>query len=92
MLTFTETQVLAWITPLRDGLNLVAKEFVAANSKVNGRGVLVLSEFAGAATELHGAILTNPFDIRQMCHDLHRAHRSARIMVSMPPKSGSLSR
>ncbi|MCA9523738.1 MAG: glucosylglycerol-phosphate synthase, partial [Myxococcales bacterium] len=66
----------AWITPLRDGLNLVAKEFVAANSKVNGRGVLVLSEFAGAATELHGAILTNPFDIRQMCHDLHRALRT----------------
>lgn len=51
-----------WITPLRDGLNLVAKEFVAAQGLSNGRGVLVLSEFAGAAAELKGALLTNPHD------------------------------
>lgn len=51
-----------WITPLRDGLNLVAKEFVATQGLINGRGVLVLSEFAGAAAELHGAVLTNPHD------------------------------
>lgn len=43
-----------WITPLRDGLNLVAKEFVAAQGLLDGRGVLVLSEFAGAAAELKG--------------------------------------
>ena len=53
---------LMWITPLRDGLNLVAKEYVAAQGLTDGAGVLVLSEFAGAAAELHGAILTNPHD------------------------------
>ncbi|MFI8481104.1 glucosylglycerol-phosphate synthase [Pseudomonas sp. NPDC078700] len=51
-----------WITPLRDGLNLVAKEFVAAQGLLGGSGVLVLSEFAGAAAELKGALLTNPHD------------------------------
>ncbi|MPY88001.1 MAG: bifunctional alpha,alpha-trehalose-phosphate synthase (UDP-forming)/trehalose-phosphatase [Luteitalea sp.] len=49
------------VTPLRDGMNLVAKEFVA--SRVDEDGVLVLSEFAGAATELGEAIVVNPYDI-----------------------------
>ena len=54
-----------WITPLRDGLNLVAKEYVAVQGIVDHphAGVLVLSEFAGAAAELKGALLTNPHDI-----------------------------
>jgi glucosyl-glycerol phosphate synthase (EC 2.4.1.213) len=51
-----------WITPLRDGLNLVCKEYVGTQGLMGGRGVLVLSEFAGAAAELKGAILTNPHD------------------------------
>jgi glucosylglycerol-phosphate synthase len=51
-----------WITPLRDGLNLVAKEFVATHGIEGSNGVLVLSEFAGAAAELKGAVLTNPHD------------------------------
>lgn len=51
-----------WITPLRDGLNLVAKEFIATHGVHNSSGVLVLSEFAGAAAELKGALLTNPHD------------------------------
>ena len=51
-----------WITPLRAGLNLVAKEFVATQGIEGGRGVLVLSEFAGAAAEMKGALLTNPHD------------------------------
>ena len=63
----------AWITPLRDGLNLVAKEFVTVQAAHQGRGVLVLSEFAGAAVELHGALLTNPYDIEGMCDRLHEA-------------------
>lgn len=77
----------AWITPLRDGLNMVAKEYVAANSAVGGRGTLVLSEFAGASAELHGAILTNPYDPSQMSHDLFEAlmmpepERKARMAV-----------
>ncbi len=49
------------VTPLRDGMNLVAKEFAA--SRVDDDGVLVLSEFAGAAAELHGAVTVNPYDI-----------------------------
>jgi trehalose 6-phosphate synthase len=49
------------VTPLRDGMNLVAKEFVAA--RTDGGGVLVLSEFAGAARELRRALLVNPRDI-----------------------------
>ncbi len=55
-----------WITPLRDGLNLVAKEYVASRYKVDDKGILVLSEFTGAAAELHGAILTNPHDRRNL--------------------------
>ena len=54
----------AWITPLADGMNLVAKEFIA--SRVDGDGVLVLSEFAGAAVELGAAVATNPFSNRSM--------------------------
>ena len=49
------------VTPIRDGMNLVAKEFVAA--RTDGDGVLILSEFAGAATELAEALQVNPFDI-----------------------------
>jgi trehalose 6-phosphate synthase len=49
------------VTPLRDGMNLVAKEYVACRSDL--RGALLLSEFAGAAQELHRAFLVNPYDI-----------------------------
>lgn len=55
---------LALITPLRDGMNLVSKEFVA--SRKDRRGVLVLSEMAGAARELTEALLINPNDIAEM--------------------------
>jgi trehalose 6-phosphate synthase len=48
------------VTPLGDGMNLVAKEFAA--SRVDGMGVLVLSEFAGASDELTDALLVNPHD------------------------------
>lgn len=54
----------AWITPLADGMNLVCKEFVAC--RTDGDGVLVLSEFAGAAVEMSAAVLTNPFSFRSM--------------------------
>ncbi len=50
---------IGWVTPLRDGLNLVAKEFVIAQD--DNPGVLVLSEFAGTAVELPDAVLTNPY-------------------------------
>jgi trehalose-6-phosphate synthase len=49
------------VTPLRDGMNLVAKEYVAC--RYDETGALVLSEFAGAADELRSAFLVNPHDI-----------------------------
>ncbi|MBX9741660.1 MAG: trehalose-6-phosphate synthase [Beijerinckiaceae bacterium] len=55
------------VTPLRDGMNLVAKEFVAAQNEEDP-GVLVLSRFAGAARELRGAIMVNPYDTDGMAH------------------------
>ncbi|MEO1330131.1 MAG: glucosylglycerol-phosphate synthase [Pseudomonadota bacterium] len=60
-----------WITPLTDGLNLVAKEFAA--SRTDGDGVLVLSEFAGVAVELPQAVLCNPFSARSMDHAIDMA-------------------
>jgi trehalose 6-phosphate synthase/phosphatase len=59
------------VTPLRDGMNLVAKEFIA--SRINEDGVLVLSEFAGAAAELDGAVVVNPYDVDGVAENLHRA-------------------
>ena len=64
---------IAWITPLRDGLNLVAKEYISARQAVGRPGVLVLSEFAGAAVELHGALLVNPYDANAMSETLYQA-------------------
>jgi len=64
---------IAWITPLRDGLNLVAKEYVATRHAAGRPGVLVLSEFAGAAVELHGALLVNPYDANAMSATLYQA-------------------
>jgi trehalose 6-phosphate synthase/phosphatase len=59
------------VTPLRDGMNLVAKEYVA--SRVDDDGVLVLSEFAGAATELAQALVVNPYDVAGIAESLERA-------------------
>lgn len=60
------------VTPLRDGMNLVAKEYVAAQSEADP-GVLILSRFAGAAEELDGALLVNPYDWEDMAQALDRA-------------------
>ena len=59
------------VTPLRDGMNLVAKEYVAA--RADGRGVLILSEMTGAASELGEAVLVNPNDIPEMVRALETA-------------------
>jgi trehalose 6-phosphate synthase len=62
----------ALVTPLKDGMNLVAKEFCAARN--DERGVLVLSEFAGAAAELKcGALLVNPYDAEGVASALRQA-------------------
>jgi glucosylglycerol-phosphate synthase len=60
-----------WITPLRDGLNLVCKEYIAANAP--GDGVVILSEFAGAAVELEGVVLANPYSPDDMDRALDEA-------------------
>ena len=62
------TSDIAMITPVRDGMNLVAKEFVA--TRVKGDGVLILSEMAGASKELYESVLVNPFDLNQMADAL----------------------
>jgi trehalose 6-phosphate synthase/phosphatase len=76
---FTQSELLALyrtadvmlVTPVRDGMNLVAKEFVA--SRVDGDGVLVLSEFTGAAGELLEAVQVNPYDIEESAEAYYRA-------------------
>ena len=60
------------VTPLQDGMNLVAKEYVAAQNPVDP-GVLVLSKFAGAANELDTALLVNPHDIDGMARTIATA-------------------
>jgi trehalose 6-phosphate synthase/phosphatase len=62
---------IALVTPLRDGMNLVCKEFIA--SKENKKGVLILSEMAGAAKELSEAVIINPFDINELVDGLYTA-------------------
>jgi trehalose 6-phosphate synthase/phosphatase len=56
------------VTPLRDGMNLVAKEYVA--TRVNNDGVLVLSEFTGAAAQLRDAVMINPYDVQSTSDSL----------------------
>jgi trehalose 6-phosphate synthase len=60
------------VTPMRDGMNLVAKEFVAAQDPKDP-GVLVLSKFAGAATQLHDALIVNPNSPEEIAEALKRA-------------------
>jgi trehalose 6-phosphate synthase len=60
------------VTPLRDGMNLVAKEFVAAQDPEDP-GVLILSTLAGAARELDAALLVNPYDTRAVSHAIQTA-------------------
>jgi trehalose 6-phosphate synthase len=59
------------VSSLQDGMNLVAKEFIAC--QVDERGVLVLSRFAGASEEIDGALLINPFDVDGFVAGLHEA-------------------
>lgn len=66
------------VTPLRDGMNLVCKEFVMAQDEADP-GVLILSEFAGAAEQLKDALLVNPHDTRKLAKTIHMA-------LSMPLK------
>jgi trehalose 6-phosphate synthase len=63
LIAYYRAAEIALVTPLRDGMNLVAKEYCACS--LEGKGVLILSEFAGAAAELQkGALLVNPYDMK----------------------------
>lgn len=74
VITYYALADVCWITPLRDGLNLVAKEYIAVQGLTDdSNGVLVISEFAGASVELPYAIRTNPYDIRDMAFSLQQA-------------------
>lgn len=68
---FYSMSEVALVTPLRDGMNLVCKEYVA--SRPNNMGVLILSEMAGAARELSEAIVINPYDINAIVEGLYKA-------------------
>jgi glucosylglycerol-phosphate synthase len=71
LLCYYKAADICWTTPLRDGLNLVAKEYIVAHEGKDG--VLVLSEFVGAAVELPEAILTNPYSIDRMDEAIDKA-------------------
>lgn len=74
LIAFYRAADVALVTPLKDGMNLVAKEFCAC--RVDEQGVLILSEFAGAAAELKcGALIVNPYDTDGVAESLHRALR-----------------
>jgi trehalose 6-phosphate synthase/phosphatase len=62
---------IAWLTPLRDGMNLVAKEYVA--TRIDQTGVLILSEMAGSANEMNESLLINPNNFEQIADTLHQA-------------------
>ncbi len=78
LLAYYAAAEIMWVTPLRDGLNLIAKEFVAVQGMLRRYGVLVLSEFAGAAAELKGAVLTNPHDTNDLVQRCLQAIRMTR--------------
>ncbi len=68
---------IAWLTPIRDGMNLVAKEYIA--TRTDRSGVLILSEMAGSANEMNEALLINPNNFEQISDTIHKA-------IQMPVK------
>jgi len=72
LMGFMRAALIGIVTPVRDGMNLVAKEFVAAQDPADP-GVLILSTLAGAARELTSAVMVNPYDSRGMAHAIQQA-------------------
>jgi len=73
LLAYYRAADIALITPLKDGMNLIAKEYCAAN--IDRNGVLVLSEFAGAATQMRrSALVVNPYDIEGVANAIYQAY------------------
>ena len=77
ILPYYRTADVCMVTSLHDGMNLVAKEYVAA--RTDGHGVLILSRFAGASHELVDALIVNPYDTEEVATAIHRA-------LEMPPE------
>lgn len=78
LLAYYRAADIALVTPLKDGMNLIAKEYCA--SHVDDDGVLILSEFAGAASQMQrDALLVNPYDIEGVADAIHQA-------LAMPPE------
>jgi trehalose 6-phosphate synthase/phosphatase len=75
LLAYYRISDIGLLTPLRDGMNLIAKEYIASN---NENTVLILSEFAGASEELTNALMVNPYD-------LHSISGAIKTAVEMPP-------
>ncbi|HQP32255.1 MAG TPA: trehalose-6-phosphate synthase, partial [Deltaproteobacteria bacterium] len=72
LIAYYKTCEIALITPLKDGMNLIAKEYCASN--IEEKGVLILSEFAGAASQLYQhAVTVNPFDVQGTADAIHKA-------------------
>ena len=72
LMGFYRASKIGLVTPLRDGMNLVAKEYVAAQDPEDP-GVLILSRFAGAAMQLQDALLVNPYSVDDVAHAIHVA-------------------
>jgi len=83
LLAYYRAADVALVTPLKDGMNLVAKEYCACQTE--GDGVLILSEFAGAAVQMQrGAILVNPFDTGRVADAIRRAVSMTRELRRAP--------
>ena len=73
LIAYYRAASMALITPTKDGMNLVAKEYCATN--IQNDGVLILSEFAGTAVQLRrDAMIVNPYDIEGVANAIHRAY------------------
>jgi trehalose 6-phosphate synthase len=81
ILPYYRTADLCMVTSLHDGMNLVAKEYVA--TRTDGHGVLILSRFTGASHELVDALVVNPYDTEEVANAIHRA-------LEMPPEKSRL--
>lgn len=85
VLNFYRRADVCLVTPLDDGMNLVSKEFVIASSMSSDPGMLVLSQFAGSATDLASSLIVNPYDIDEMADamkqglEMDKAEKIARI-------------
>lgn len=82
---FYKVADICMVTSLHDGMNLVAKEFVA--SRDDEDGVLILSQFAGASRELKDAIIINPYDIEEMAEAIHNS-----LTMEAPERAGRMQR